>query len=555
MTGQRVVAAIDFGTYGSGYAWALRDDPEERPFLRQEWPGQPVAYPKTLSALLLDGGDRVTAWGHEARRLSQSADASDSRYFDRFKMLLLEDGAEFGSPSAVELAALCLQQVYDLAVADITARAKVRRDEIDWMVTVPAVWGNREKQLTRGAAEKAGIPSGDRLRLVIEPEAAAQSCWTEPAFVGLATPGNRFVVVDAGSGTADITSYTVQAGSGGLPQLAELARATGGRWGASYIDQQFLGPMLQSRLGDRDARELLADDAVALEMLDQWERAKREFDAQRAAPLRIALPGQVVRALMGTHREAAQRLAAAQDGVDYQLVLTTREAKALFDHVMDPMVGAVEEHLASLPPGPLPQMLLVGGFAESSYLQERFREAFDRRTTALLVAPKPASAVLEGAVKAGLRPAAIASRISRFTYGISTSMPFEKRVDPRRRKFRDGYGVVQCSGRFSIFASIGQSMMAGEEIVQEFAPLGPNDTFVVFGLYTSESPAPRYVDDSAVRVGELRVDVSGTRGRPATERKVVVTMVFGHSEITVQARDRATGRGLSTTIDFATRTG
>lgn len=68
----KVVAAVDFGTHGTGFAWTVRtplnDDPRTRRvqfFTR--FPGRQLERPKNLTAILVtDGGDTV-AWGHEAR--------------------------------------------------------------------------------------------------------------------------------------------------------------------------------------------------------------------------------------------------------------------------------------------------------------------------------------------------------------------------------------------------------------------------------------------------------------------------------------------------------
>ena len=52
-----VVAAIDFGTHGTGYAWAeVRENLNEtlkRLVYHEEWPGMGTRYPKDLSAVLL----------------------------------------------------------------------------------------------------------------------------------------------------------------------------------------------------------------------------------------------------------------------------------------------------------------------------------------------------------------------------------------------------------------------------------------------------------------------------------------------------------------------
>lgn len=71
--------------------------------------------------------------------------------------------------------------------------------QIAYVITVPAIWNDSAKSLTRQAAERAGIPHS-KLELITEPEAAALYCATISKQVDLAV-GNRFMVCDAGGGT------------------------------------------------------------------------------------------------------------------------------------------------------------------------------------------------------------------------------------------------------------------------------------------------------------------------------------------------------------------
>ena len=77
--------------------------------------------------------------------------------------------------------------------------AVLRGQTISYVITVPAIWTDPAKDLTRKAAQKAGIPEGS-LQLITEPEAAALYCASLCHRADL-TPGNRFIVCDAGGGT------------------------------------------------------------------------------------------------------------------------------------------------------------------------------------------------------------------------------------------------------------------------------------------------------------------------------------------------------------------
>ena len=78
----------------------------------------------------------------------------------------------------------------------------LRNQQISYIITVPAIWKDAAKNLTRQAAVRAGIPER-RLELITEPEAAALYCATMCNEVNLCD-GDCFLICDAGGGTVVI---------------------------------------------------------------------------------------------------------------------------------------------------------------------------------------------------------------------------------------------------------------------------------------------------------------------------------------------------------------
>jgi hypothetical protein len=88
----------------------------------------------------------------------------------------------------------------------------LRNQQISYVITVPAIWKDSAKALTRQAAVRAGIPDA-KLELITEPEAAALYCATICEEVDL-RDGDHFLVCDAGGGTvvSSINSYILMVG-------------------------------------------------------------------------------------------------------------------------------------------------------------------------------------------------------------------------------------------------------------------------------------------------------------------------------------------------------
>lgn len=219
----RLVAAIDFGTHGTGFAWSFASERDREPVHRRinlfdDWEGQPTNYVKNLTAVLLDSAGEVLEWGHQASRRFQmeSREHPEYEYAQGFKMgLLPETGKAVRSASPAgattsprRLITSYLKAFRRFALDRIIAGSRVQENEILWVLTVPAIWQDRERQIMRDCAVEAGFPAeSERLLIAIEPEVAALYCRFDTGHSGVGAAGDRFMVVDAGGGTVDITAY------------------------------------------------------------------------------------------------------------------------------------------------------------------------------------------------------------------------------------------------------------------------------------------------------------------------------------------------------------
>jgi molecular chaperone DnaK (HSP70) len=83
------------------------------------------------------------------------------------------------------------------AWAALEERYGMRTMQIDWVITVPAVWSTKAKSDTLKCARDAGIGDASRVKIVSEPEAAAAYALQAIEPLNL-REGQNFVVCDAG---------------------------------------------------------------------------------------------------------------------------------------------------------------------------------------------------------------------------------------------------------------------------------------------------------------------------------------------------------------------
>jgi molecular chaperone DnaK (HSP70) len=224
MTSSELIVAIDFGTTYSGIAHFLKetdvgDDAEvidEKIVVVQQWPGD-VIHEKTPTILAYDAD--TVRWGYDVRhedqpqytrfKLALEAEPTVSEHYlskpadghtsvlSKFKIGRRRDS--YIDP--VHLATDYLTQLYNyflLRVINMNAMENVPRS---YVITVPAIWSDRGKYLTKQAAFRAGITEGN-LSLITEPEAAGLYCGLLCSKdVVILGPGDRYLICDAGGGT------------------------------------------------------------------------------------------------------------------------------------------------------------------------------------------------------------------------------------------------------------------------------------------------------------------------------------------------------------------
>ena len=109
------------------------------------------------------------------------------------------------------------------------------------VVTVPAVWSERAKDLTLKAVTRAKFDVG-KIMLVTEPEAAAiytlKSMREGPNKDDIKV-GDVFVLCDAGGGTIDLISYKITQIQP-VFRIEEAAVGSGDKCGATYVDKEIL---------------------------------------------------------------------------------------------------------------------------------------------------------------------------------------------------------------------------------------------------------------------------------------------------------------------------
>ncbi|KAK3580557.1 hypothetical protein CHS0354_009514 [Potamilus streckersoni] len=583
-----LVAAIDFGTTYSGWAYSFRHqyNNDRTKISAKVWLGGKLMSEKAPTTVLIEpDGKTFKAFGYDAEDmyadLSNKGKHRDWFYFRRFKMLLmdkisLERGLEMEDETGKKLSAkavfsMAIRYLKDDLLEDSTKRIAdmVKPEDIMWIMTVPAIWNDSAKQFMREAAVGAGINT-NKLKLALEPETASLFCrllpinrMTGDTDISKIKEGSKYMVLDAGGGTVDVTVHQVLKGG----RLKEVIKASGGAWGGGKVDEayrQFLITIVGKHVFYKFVNNHMDD---YLEIVRDFELKKRKIEPAKDSSVLgtdqtkeqtesteifvirfpLALKEVFVKET-GENLETTitQTVHSGQiELVGDKLKVDARIMRRLFEEATKNIVDHIKMLFVNPVVRDVHTILMVGGFSESKMLQHAIRKEF--RTISIIVPHDAGMVVLKGAVVFGHDPGAISERIAKYTYGIAKCKKFIEGEHDKRYKIINRDGSVKCDNIFGKHVEIGQSLKCDESFQHKYHAPGSKATRFVARLFATVNKNPKYVTDvGCFRVGEMRVDVDTSV--PYKDRSFIISLVFGDTEILVKAVEKS-GRETTCTLN------
>lgn len=364
----------------------------------------------------------------------------------------------------------------------------------------------------------------------------------------------RYLVADCGGGTVDLTVHELE----DKGRLKELYKATGGAWGSMGIDYQF-EMLLIDIFGERLVINFIQSKPVSwLEMIMLFEAKKKSFSPRKQLAVSIPLPF----AFIEYHREATGHTVEAaireydDDGVQWSSQGTLRLQPSLMMALFEPVVSEIIHHIQELLLIPelsrIEYLFLVGGFAESAVLQEAIQNAF--RNHLRVVIPQDVSlTIVKGAVMFGLDPSLVHVRRSLLTYGVGCLHKFVPGKHPPEKRVIKG-GMEWCTDVFDSFVFADQAVSLGHTVTRAYTTAQADQRSTTITLFASEREFVRFVTDRRVtKVAELTLEMPETTTTGGRGRELRMSMIFGDTEISVEAIDCTSGQIAHASIDFLNR--
>ena len=215
----KIVVGIDFGTAGIGYAYSLYDN--KKNIILSDLKDQ--CDNKVPTEIILDNEYKyILAFGNEcSEHINSNNNKETYQYFKDIKMNLYKNNDKIKSSNGKEIdieliISFILTKISDEAIDQIRRinKKKFKKNEIRWVVTIPAIWEEKSKQIMINASKKAGLINENTdlsLFLALEPEVAGIFYFSD-LYSQLDEDKDLFdtpyIICDIGAGTVDICTFT-----------------------------------------------------------------------------------------------------------------------------------------------------------------------------------------------------------------------------------------------------------------------------------------------------------------------------------------------------------
>ena len=543
---KKPIIGIDFGSSYSGFSFGIDKETIETKYENIE-----------PTILVIEKETRKGyKYGNEADNFMSNGRNNNYIYFDRIKTKLdpklanndqSEIYIEASFPRNYKMPLKLVIKEYLRLFSDnilnyVNLKGKsYSKDDIQWVITVPAIWNDYGKQLMVECSRKAGMHD---ISIALEPEAASLTMFNDNIVEkDLKEKGIKFMLIDAGGYTIDITLNEIVDNHGNLKQLSP---PSGGAFGSMNINKDLIN--LVEEMFGKEKIDYLREYRFDLWKitLDSIEKKKKEIknDGSDADAFKIdtRFEENVCTSIYKCEKETSY--GSVKFNNNY-LEIPREVMKYIILKNINPIIKHIKYLFEKFQNIKIDVLILTGGFSNCKILIDEIYKIFKNYK----ILSKPETSVMKGAVLYGIDPNKIISRKTPYTIGLSTYSYHIPGTECKEKIVIDSN--IFCE-YFDIFKRKGDDIKNNEYIIKSYIPLYSIQTGVKFILYYSTSDNPIYIDKKNVKkIAEFGLVMKET-DRKLEERIATCKMVFS-SSITVSAKNVLSGEEVKIIANYYNR--
>lgn len=342
-------------------------------------------------------------------------------------------------------------------------------------------------------------------------------------------------------------------------ELHEIVPASGGDWGGSTVDKEFLS-CLKKVYGQDPLNKFQTTKTMDYyDLMREFEVTKRSVQRQTnvSKPILLRVPISLNELYQIYETRTLDRKKDFSFSWDRWCVYQEGDKMHLnrdrFNEFFKDSLHHLEQHLNELfkkeNAKNISTIILVGGYSESEHLKNFIKTKFSSKS--VIVPYGPGLAILNGAVMFGHAPFLIAERRCRVSYGFKCNDLFDENKHKESSKFIDEDGELRARDSFDVHVRLGQNVKTG--VYQpgiSYTPLWNEQNTMQFPLYASLRKDPVHTtDEDCKEIGKIKVDISTLRGSKC-DKSIRIALSFGETEIGVKAVKEQTKEELHTVLKY-----
>lgn len=382
------------------------------------------------------------------------------------------------------------------------------------------------------------------LVIALEPECAFISTMNSLKFnEEIYKPNKRFLVIDCGGGTLDITGHQIKTTD--PLTVREIMCPDGDYLGSTLVDSRFFD-FFKVFLG-LERFNAVKNLQEFIEIEKKWEYSKINFSFDRVLDeitrlnlSRIALHEnnkhlikELVEMWNANNKEMNIKLCAAQSiGLPFDLMMSffDKPVQNIIDKISD-VISSNFDQLQFLD-----YIILSGGFCRNKLLVQRiFQEFGSKMNIKIILQRDPDLLIVKGAALYGSKPNAVFKvRKAKYTYGVRYDEVYHEANKVHQQYKNVRYRAMDGKYRISairVHGRIGDNIEVNKMVSKSYLrPMTSSQVDIRVQVYISKHKNPFYINEEGNKC-LAEVVVSLDKSLPLRERSICVTFSFGATEV------------------------
>ena len=561
---KKVIVAIDFGTSGTTYAFAFTDKKEN--IITGKWN---INHEKNPSEIILDDVLNLKKFGDECKEyfVDQSSSEDKFYYFKDIKMELYKDHKEISAdnggsrqPLAFIISKILIKMKEEALKAIRARNPLIKESDIDWKVTVPAIWKNESKDIMRKACQSAGIFNEKEAStfFALEPEAAACDYVMNNPCSNALKPGSIYIICDIGGGTVDISTHKRIEENGEI-YIEEVYPPIGGNNGSTYINKKFMENIIIKLFGQNAMDKLIqtlkdpitrqdnyADYCDLLDAIDDFKKniSEDKIINNESRGINCGIFSKFldndksINILIDEFNKTCNKKWRITKYNDFRIYFPYQIMVDLTKEIIvDKTVKYIKDIITTV--HQVNAIIYAGSVSSNNYIISMIKKEINNGINHYLCTYPPV-AVVKGAVIFGLNPYIIKSRISKYTIGIRCNEKWNQKkhgLHPEKKYYDFDDRCFRCKDIFSPIIEKNQKISV-DEIYSKNYEINNSKTSITF--YKTVYNNITFIDEKIIisskcqKFGELIFDVGDNFDK--NDRDMIIELELGGTFITANIR-------------------